>query len=268
MRKLFIVFTTMALTVAFHATSFAATPVDLTSWSDLTLDLGGGQSAGNWVLSNANTTATQTINADPSFFLNNLNQTSYSIDGSWLVLPGTGDDDFMGFVFGFSGPNQTYVFDWKAANQSLSPYGDALEGFSIKKINAPDVADLVLADFWDKDGTTHTTILDSNWSTTNGWVAGKTYDFHLDFDPGVISIVVKDGATELWNTTVNDNMYTAGQFGFYNFSQASVQYSGFEQTGGVIVPPGGGSGVVPEPASMLLFGGGLLGSVISRRRKK
>ena len=66
--------------------------LDLSSWSALTLDLGGGQSAGNWTLSAGNTTVTQTINADPSFYLNNLNQTSYTIDGTWKVNSGAGDD--------------------------------------------------------------------------------------------------------------------------------------------------------------------------------
>ena len=48
----------------------SAVSIDLLSWNELTLDLTGGQNAGNWDLSNANTTVTQTINADPSFYLN------------------------------------------------------------------------------------------------------------------------------------------------------------------------------------------------------
>ncbi len=35
----------------------------------------------------------QVINADPSFYLNNVNQTQFSIDGSWQVLQTGGDDD-------------------------------------------------------------------------------------------------------------------------------------------------------------------------------
>lgn len=55
-----------------------ADPIDLSSWTELTLDYPGGQTAGNWVMESGNTAVVQTINADPSFFLNNLNQTSYS----------------------------------------------------------------------------------------------------------------------------------------------------------------------------------------------
>tara|TARA_R110001583_G_scaffold7136_6_gene35499 strand:- start:5628 stop:6470 length:843 start_codon:yes stop_codon:yes gene_type:complete len=245
--------------------SFAvSTPVDLSTWSADTYDLTGGQSAGNWVLSNSNQTVTQTVNADPSVYLNNLNQTSYSMDGSWQSAGG--DDDFIGFVFGYQNDHQYYVMDWKASGQNAgTEYGTALEGFRILKVDASSRASLVLKDFWES-GTSNSTVLASNLSTSNGWVANKSYDFHLDFltTPGDISILVKDGSTTLWDVTINDLTYSSGQFGFYNFSQANVQYSGFEQTGGVIVPPN----AVPIPAAAFMFAPALLGFMGLRRKAK
>ena len=256
----------IALTLlTLSSASFAAiTPVDLTTWSSDTYNLTGGQNPGNWVLSNANQTVTQTINADPSVYLNNLNQTSYSIDGSWQSAGG--DDDFIGFVFGYQNDHQYYVMDWKANTQNAgTAYGTAQEGFRILKIDAPSRGDLVLKDFWES-GTSNSTVLASNLSTTNGWVANKSYDFHLDFftTPGEISVLVKDGLTTLWDVTINDLTYTSGQFGFYNFSQANVAYSGFEQTGGVIVPPN----AVPIPAAAFMFAPALIGFLAFRRKAR
>jgi len=91
----------LALTLLTFSSASFATALDLSSWTADTYDLGGGQSAGNWSLSAGNTTVTQTINADPSLYRNNANQTAYTMDGTWKVNSGAGDDDFIGFVFGY-----------------------------------------------------------------------------------------------------------------------------------------------------------------------
>ena len=78
----------------------------------------------------------------------------------------------------------------------------------------------------------------------------------LQFGSGSFQIIVNEGTTELFNATIADSSFTYDQFGFYNFSQSTVEYSGFEQTGGE-----------PEPATMLLLGSGLFGLVGFRRKK-
>jgi hypothetical protein len=241
--------------------SVFSAPIDLSSWTAKTWDMPGGQPAGNWVLASDNLSVTQYINADPSAYLNNINQTSYTMQGKWKVLTSS-DDDFMGFIFGYQNTSNFYLFDWKQGTQSYVNT-TAQEGFSIKKISAPSEGDLSLADFWSSYDTDpdspNMTMLASSYGSTEGWADLTEYEFFLDFQPGTFQVIVKEGATELWNTTVNDSSFTSGEFGFYNFSQQTVQYSGFEQTGGV---------VVPEPSTMLLLGSGLFGLGAFRKKFK
>ena len=128
-----------------------ADPIDLSPWTPLTLDFAGGQPAGNWVLEAGNTAVKQVVNADPSFYLNNRNQTQYSIDGSWQVLETGGDDDYMGFVFGYQNSSNFYLFDWKQGTQGYVGR-TAAEGMTIKKFSGATgdgLVDLSLEEFWE-----------------------------------------------------------------------------------------------------------------------
>ncbi len=257
MRKMGIILGALVILIGVHGMAIAA-PIDLSTWSAYDFNPPGGQAGSNWNLSADNFSVTQTINADPSFYLNNISQTSYQMDGKWKVLT-QGDDDFMGFTFGRQNSSNFYLFDWKQGQQDYVST-TAYEGFSIKKISALSEANLTLSDFWSSTGHTNSTVLANNYGAGKGWSDLTEYDFHLDFAPGVFSVTVMQGATTLWDVTVNDASFTYGEFGFYNFSQEQVWYSGFEQTGGVPA--------VPEPTTMILFGIGLAGIGLRRKFRK
>ena len=243
----------------------SAAPVDLGSWSALTLDFADPNPIGNWVLGAGNTLVDQTVNGDPSFYLNNINQTKYSMDGSWQVRT-TSDDDYMGFVFGYQNSSNFYLFDWKQGNQSyLGTYG--AEGMTIKKMTGgtgDGLTDLSLAEFWENTADYgDMTVLATKHSSTMGWADNVLYDFHLDFNqnPGELHVLVSREGTTLWDTTVIDTTFSSGQFGFYNYSQAAVRYTGFEQTGGEVVS------TIPAPGAVVL---GLIGAPLVtwlRRRR-
>ncbi|HTE41853.1 MAG TPA: hypothetical protein VK629_13560, partial [Steroidobacteraceae bacterium] len=163
--------------------SASAVPVDLTTWSELTLNFPGAQGEGNWVLQPGNVEVRQTINADPSFYRNNLNQTQYSMDGNWLVQSGTGDDDYMGFAFGMENSSNFYLFDWKAGSQG-SGSQFAAEGMTIKRFTGATgdgLTDLSIGEFWEnEENFGDMTVLDTHHGSTAGWAANVLYNFHLD----------------------------------------------------------------------------------------
>lgn len=248
--------------------SASAAPVDLSTWSARTLDFPGAQPAGSWVLATDSSFVDQVINADPSFYLNNRNQTSYSTQGSWQVLSGAGDNDYMGFVFGYQNSSNFYLFDWKAGRQGYAG-GTAAEGMTIKKMTGATgdgLVDLSLGELWENENDLgDMQVLAQNHGSTEGWTLGTPYDFLLEFNqnPNELRVVVEEDESVLWDVTVVDDTFTSGQFGFYNFSQGNVRYAGFEQEGGVIVDP---SPVIPAPSAMLLVGiGSCLTGWIRRR---
>ena len=248
-----------ALLAAFAGTAMAAEiPVDLSGWSKR-----GPASNGNWVVAPGGASVNQTINGDPTFFVGPDTFLNTVLRGKIRVAT-SGDDDFIGFVMGYSAPvangnDMNYVLlDWKQVNQNFSG-AQALEGFTLNRVNGTITN--YIPGFWGHADSVGFDNLANNHGNTLGWADNTEYSFEISYMANRVTVNVTGGVYAA-PTTVLDvaGSFPSGQFGFYNYSQAQVTYSGFtlEQ----LPPP-----PVPEPATYGLMLLGLLGLGVVRRKR-
>lgn len=219
----------------------------------------------NWMVGDTSTVAEQTVNADASIFLSPFDATDLEIQGTWSVA-NDGDDDLMGFVFGYQDRGHFYVFDWKRATQG-DPSGTALIGMTVKKVDFVEdiepqdppleMVQLRTGDLWPTEGSVNVRPLLRSvplgsgddpdctgeslplkctiWHNDIGWGRGVDYRWSLEFHPGVFRIEVRnpqDAVLASW--VIEDRTYTAGRFGLYNYSQGGVTYRAFTRE---LIPP-------------------------------
>jgi hypothetical protein len=185
----------------------------------------GDQGPANWQVKT--TTAVQTQNADASILLSDINAKDFKIEGQWTALDSTSnDDDYMGFVFGYQDKSHFYLFDWKQADQSDATDGLAEKGMNVKVVNAD--SDLSVADLWSSAG--NGARVKNIFHNSVPWEFNVKYTFSLSFVPGATEIVIKNGDTILADIKLTDATFKSGLFGFYNYSQDNISYSGFDRT--------------------------------------
>lgn len=199
--------------------------IDLSTWQTVQYEL-NSQPDASWDLQPGNTAVLQSVNSDASIYLSDFDAAGQEIRGTWRVETGS-DDDFMGFVFGYQGRGQYYLFDWKQTTQTFA--GDLAEvGMSLKVVQMPAGSDPTQDDLWPSAGSANVTVPLHN---TIPWVDFVDYEFVLSFVPGTIEITVLEAGQQLEHWVLADSTYTGGSFGFYNYSQGDVLYQGFTQQG-------------------------------------
>lgn len=224
-----------ALFVAFslisHSTSLAqcSAIIDLNTWSQE-----GPAANGSWAVNVAGTQVTQGINGLPTFFVSPQNFINVRMNGT-IVTTG-GDDDFIGFVFGYRGPFggggpnynvNTWLFDWKRGTQTVGGF-TVQQGRYLCEVNGPfDLTNQagVGPTFWGHTNQPGFTVTQSTTGGGTGWAVGTTYNFELTYLADRTVIVVN-------NDTFFDvaGCFEPGRFGFYNYSQNPVVYSNFSYT--------------------------------------
>jgi len=193
------------------------TPVNLGNWKHEGLPANG-----SWTISTDSTSVRQGVNDEPTFFVSPDTFENVTIRGSFFV--DGGDDDYIGFVFGYLRPDSAeeyfdfYLLDWKGATQS-----GAQEGFTLSKVlgyvNVGSGTN-TSHPYWDHMDTTQTII--GTYYGDYGWTRNIVYDFELIHEPNRVRITID---TTLIFDISGD--FRPGRFGFYNYSQPGVNYREF-----------------------------------------
>jgi len=186
----------------------------------------GNPANGDWVVGGGGTTVSQNINTpEPTFFVSPDTFINVIMQGS-ITTP-VGDDDYVGFVFGYKEPigNSTnydcWLFDWKQGTQTANGY-TAQEGKAVNHIQGNITT--VWQYFWGH--TNNPPLFDvvaTDWGAGTGWVDNTTYSFTLVYTTSQIIILID--ADTIFDI---NGCFEPGRFGFYNFSQASVTYANFD----------------------------------------
>ena len=135
-----------------------------------------------------------------------------------------GDDDYIGFVFGYlrpDGPEEYfdfYLLDWKGVSQA-----GADEGFTLTKVQG--IVDVgsgtnTVHPYWDHEDTTQTIL--GTYYGDYGWARGPVYDFELIYESNRVQITID--TTKIFDI---EGEFRPGRFGFYNYSQPGVNYQEF-----------------------------------------
>ena len=239
-------------------------PIDFAPWEVVQYEQ-FSQADANWTFGDTSTVAIQTVNADASILLSPFDASDLAISGTWSV-GNAGDDDLMGFVFGYQDRGHFYVFDWKQSTQG-DPSGTAFIGMTVKVIDfvediepqdPPDpMIQLRTGDLWPTEGSVNVRPLGrsaplgpeddpdcvgdplplkcTSWHNEIGWARNVEYLWDLEFHSGVFSIEVRNPQDELLvSWVIEDSTYPSGRFGLYNYSQGGVTYRAFTRE---LIPP-------------------------------
>ena len=237
----------------------AQTPVDLNTWSQQ-----GPAGNGTWTVEDGGASVVQTINGEPTFFVSPETFSNTTVEGTFSV-ESTNDDDYIGFVFGYQTPNATsgteaedfefLLLDWKQEDQNFGGR-TAEKGLVLSAVNGDFPSDLFDGgtNFWHHDDDNPGTFdVLAAWNTAEarnvadpgsqttanapGWQDNAVYVFELLYQTDRIRITITstDDATfstpiTLFDVTPADvgrASFPDGRFGFYNYSQDPVRYTGF-----------------------------------------
>jgi hypothetical protein len=169
-----------------------------------------------------------------------------SVSGSFRVET-TGDDDFIGFVFGYQAPLgadpvngvDMILLDWKQLYQT-----NADPGFRLAKVMGTHNGTSGTGNqIWPHSSDANITFTSLGAPLVNaGWQDNQTYAFDLVYQQTNIEIHIQGGTgvyatkQKVFDVDINDHLgvfagdvFPSGRFGFYNFSQEKVRYISFTQ---------------------------------------
>ena len=190
---------------------------DLSTWT------AEGDSRARWILTEGSRTVFQTYNGSAMYYVSpeadkidvamkaTIKQTdaTVKINGTNYTTNYLRDDDVIGFVLGYKDANNHTLLYWYGEDSSTDLELRQYTNGSYKTLAK-----------YDKD-----------------WVGETTIDFQLLYMNDSVKVIV-DGVTAI-DYKGTANQFSAGKFGFYNYSQGGVEY------GNVQIGPGSTKEIVP-----------------------
>ncbi len=181
-----------------------------------------GHDSPSWSLSSDGTTVTQSRNADAAVYVSTLPATGVSMTFE-LTVNTTSDDDFIGWAIGYDAGEATdasadwLLFDWKQGTQEWTDGGCwGYEGLAMSRVTGALVG---REDVWCHAGGAINEVARANTLGSTGWSDRTTYSVQVDYSTSQVDVYV-DGTLEFSEAGV----FPTGNFGFYNYSQASIEY--------------------------------------------
>jgi hypothetical protein len=211
-------------------------PVALAEFEVVQHTHSASQGVASWVVAQDGLSVNQNNNSDASMFLSNFDAQDLAVEGRWRMA-NSGDDDLVGFVFGYQDRGHFYLFDWKRGTQAYGNGSNAEAGMSLKLVSASapdagiDTLQFSVDDLWNTQGGPNVKLMERDgvpFHNTTPWDFNTDYTFFLEFHAGSFRIEVRDEeGVVLASWSVEDDTYESGRFGFYNFSQGPVNYRSF-----------------------------------------
>ncbi|MCF8389024.1 MAG: gliding motility-associated C-terminal domain-containing protein, partial [Bacteroidales bacterium] len=165
----------------------------------------------------------------PAFFIKDQDLINVKITGT-MRIEYSGDDDFIGFVFGYRKPGiannghhyEFILFDWKGANGEINGY-NAYEGFMLTRVDKSIAPEQQWKYFWGHADEAGFDVLDRNTGPDKGWEFDTDYHFELTYTS--TRIIIQINGEEIFDVP---GCFQAGGFGFYAFSQQHLQFRNFD----------------------------------------
>jgi cysteine-rich repeat protein len=180
----------------------------------------------DWDISDDGLTVYQWENADPAVYVTQLPANGVSVTFD-LTVNADDDDDFIGWVIGYEAGDATnedcdwLLFDWKQWTQDWDEDDEtqediAWQGLAFSRVTGAIDDETELYGHIDSV----TEISRANTLGDVGWPSWETTRVRIDYTTAHFDVYV-DGTLEF----SEDGTFPDGNFGFYNFSQDSIEYT-------------------------------------------